>query len=133
MDGSQTTVLRIAAFLVDALSLAIVLILPASIISYTLAWIGGAIRAIQLVWVATLAILMIGMLLRDGYHGRSIGKQLLGLRIRTPRGEHCGWGRSIVRNIPLLVPAWNLIEVVMVIAGKARSGDRIAHTVVTEE
>lgn len=133
MDGSQTTLLRIAAFLVDALSLAILLILPASIISYTLAWIGGAIRAIQLVWIVALLVLTLGMLFRDGYRGRSIGKQLLGLRIKTPHGDGCGYGRSVVRNIPLIIPPWNLVEVVMVIAGKPRSGDRIAHTTVTEE
>ena len=50
-----------------------------------------------------------------------------------PRGEGCGWARSIVRNLPLLIPVWNLVEVVMVFAGKARTGDRIAHTTVTEE
>lgn len=133
MNGSQTTLLRVAAFLVDALSLSVLLILPASIISYTLAWIGGAIRAIQLVWVVALLILMLGMLLRDGFRGRSIGKQLLGLRIKTPHGEGCGYGRSIVRNLPLLIPLWNLIEMVMVLAGKARTGDRIGRTLVTEE
>jgi uncharacterized RDD family membrane protein YckC len=133
LDGSQTTLLRIAAFLVDGLSLSILLILPASLISYTLAWIGGAIGAIQLVWVVALLILMLGMLFRDGYRGRSLGKQLLGLRIRTPNGDGCGYGRSVVRNVPLLIPPWNLVEVVMVLAGKPRTGDRIARTVVTEE
>ena len=133
MDGSQTTLLRIAAFLVDALSFSVFLILPATVISYSLAWIGGAIKAIQIVWFVALAIVVTGILVRDGYKGRSLGKRILGLRLVTPTGNGCGYGRSLVRNAPLLVPGWNLIELIMVVAGKARSGDRIARTSVTEE
>ncbi len=133
MNVAQTTLLRVAAFLVDAVSMSIVLILPASIISYTLAWVGGAVQAIAIVWVVALALLMIGLLLRDGYRGRSLGKQVLGLRLLTPRGEGCGYGRSIVRNLPLIIPVWNLLEAGLVIAGRKRTGDRIARTNVTEE
>ncbi|MBV8517739.1 MAG: RDD family protein [Acidobacteria bacterium] len=132
MDGSQTKLLRIAAFLVDALTIAVVLILPASAVSYGLTWAGSP-RGIQFVWWSALGILTIAMLFRDGFRGRSIGKQLLGLRLLTPRGEGCGWGRSVARNLPLVIPAWNLLEVVLIVAGKARTGDRLARTNVTEE
>jgi uncharacterized RDD family membrane protein YckC len=131
-DGSQTKLLRIAAFLVDALSISVVLILPASLVSYAMTWASSP-RGIQLVWWAALAVLMMAMLLRDGFRGRSIGKHLLGLRLLTPRGEGCGYGRSIVRNLPLVVPGWNVLEVLLVLFGKARTGDRIARTSVTEE
>jgi uncharacterized RDD family membrane protein YckC len=131
-DSSQTKLLRIAAFLVDALSIAVVLVLPASVISYALTW-SAAPMGIQLVWWAALAILMVAMLFRDGFRRRSIGKQLLGLRLLTPKGEGCGYGRSLLRNLPLIIPPWNLIEVALVLAGKARTGDRIAKTTVTEE
>lgn len=131
-DSSQTKLLRIAAFLVDALSIAIILILPASAVSYGMTW-SSSPRGIQLVWWAALAVLMIAMLLRDGFRGRSVGKHLLGLRLITPRGEGCGYGRSLVRNLPLVVPGWNLLEVIMVLAGKRRTGDRLARTSVTEE
>jgi uncharacterized RDD family membrane protein YckC len=132
-DTSQTKLLRIAAFLVDALTIAIVLILPASAISYAMAWIGGSVKGIQLVWVACVAIIGVAILLRDGVRGRSIGKELLGLRMITPRGEKCGYMRSIVRNLPLVIPGWNLLEVVLVLAGKPRTGDRIARTTISEE
>ena len=132
-QASQTTLLRVAAFLVDALTMAIVLVLPASLASYATAWIGGSVKAIQIVWYVALGILMIGMLIRDGYHGRSPGKRLLGLRLLTPAGEGCGYGRSVVRNIPLVIPGWNFVEVVMVLSGKPRSGDRLAKTTVKEE
>ncbi len=132
-DGSQTTLLRIAAFLVDALSISLLLVLPAALVSYTLAWIGGEIKAIQIVWFAALTIIMLGMLFRDGWRGRSLGKQILGLRLVTPDDRPCGYFRSVVRNVALLVPGWNLIEVILVIAGKRRLGDRLARTTVTEE
>ena len=58
---------------------------------------------------------------------------MLGLRLLTPQGEGCGYGRSIVRNLPLIIPPWNLLEAALVVAGRARTGDRIARTIVTEE
>jgi uncharacterized RDD family membrane protein YckC len=128
--SSQTTLLRIAAFLVDALCLSVLLILPASVISYGLAWVGGAIKAIQIVWFVAIGILGIGMLLRDGYKGRSLGKQMLGLRIVTPAGEGCGWGRSVVRNFWLLLFP---VEIFFVLRGRQRVGDRVARTTVTQE
>ena len=130
---TQTTLLRLAAFLVDSLTMSILLILPASVISYALAWFGGAVQGIAIVWFIALMLLLVGLLVRDGYHGRSLGKQMLGLRLMTPHGEGCGYGRSVLRNLPLIVPLWNLIEALLVISGHARTGDRIAHTSVTEE
>jgi uncharacterized RDD family membrane protein YckC len=132
-DGSQTTLLRIAAFLVDALTISLLLVLPAALLSYTLAWIGGEIKAIQIVWFVAVVIVMVGMLFRDGWRGRSLGKQILGLRLVTPSEKPCGYLRSFIRNIGLVVPGWNLIEVILVVAGKRRIGDRIAKTTVTEE
>jgi uncharacterized RDD family membrane protein YckC len=131
-DNSQTKLLRIAAFLVDALSIAIILILPASIVSYAMTW-SSSPKGIQLVWWVALGVLMLAMLFRDGFRRRSIGKQLLGLRLLTPKGEGCGYFRSILRNIPLVIPGWNLLELLLVLAGKARTGDRLAKTTVTEE
>lgn len=132
-DSSQTKLLRIAAFLVDALSISILLVLPASAASYAMTW-SSSPRGIHLVWWGALFILMMAMLFRDGWRGRgSAGKQLLGLRLLTPRGEGCGYGRSVVRNIPLVIPGWNLIELILVVAGKRRTGDRIARTNVAEE
>src|SRR5437763_8019124 len=130
MTPSHTTLLRIAPSLVDALVISLLLILPASIISYSLAWIGGAIKAIQIVWFVSLGILAMAMLLRDGYKGRSLGKQMLGLRVVTPAGDGCGWGRSVVRNAALVLFP---IEVVLVLRGRARVGDRLARTSVMQE
>lgn len=132
MDSSQTRLLRIAAFLVDALSISLILMLPAAAVSYGMTWTASP-RGIQMVWWVALGVLMLALLFRDGFRGRSIGKYVLGLRLVTPRGDRCGWGRSFVRNVPLVIPGWNLIELLLVLAGKARTGDRIAKTNVTEE
>lgn len=129
-SSSQTTLLRVAAFLVDALSMSILLILPSSVVSYSMAWFGGSMKAIALVWFAALGVLVLGMLVRDGYRGRSLGKQLLGLRLVTPRGDHCGWMRSIARNVLLVLFP---IELFLVLRGRPRLGDRVARTMVTEE
>src|SRR3954464_11265231 len=120
VDGSQTTLLRIAAFLVDALSISLILVLPAALLSYTLAWIGGEIKAIQIVWYVALTIVIIAMLFPAGWRGRSLGKQILGLRVITANERPCGYLRSLVRNFGLIVPGWNLVEVVLVVAGKRR-------------
>ncbi len=133
MNAPQTTLLRIAAFLVDALTISLILILPASAVSYAMAYIGGSVKIIQIVWWVALGILIVAILLRDGFRGRSLGKRVLGLRMITPRGDRCGYFRSILRNLPLIVPGWNLIEVVLVLAGRSRTGDRLARTTVTEE
>lgn len=133
MNAPQTTLLRIAAFLVDALTISLILILPASAVSYAMAYIGGSVKIIQIVWWVALGILVVAILLRDGFRGRSLGKRVLGLRMITPRGDRCGYFRSILRNLPLIVPGWNLIEVVLVLAGRSRTGDRLARTTVTEE
>ena len=114
----------------DGLCISVLLILPASLISYGLAWVGGAIKAIQIVWFVAIGILGIGMLIRDGYKGRSLGKQMLGLRIVTPGGEGCGWWRSVTRNAALILFP---IEVFFVLRGQPRIGDRIARTTVTQE
>lgn len=132
-DSSQTTLLRVAAFLVDALSMSLILILPASAVSYAMAWIGGSVKVIQIVWWVALGILLVATLLRDGVRGRSMGKRLLGLRLITPKGERCGYGRSVLRNLPLVIPPWNLLELLLVLAGRPRTGDRIARTTVAEE
>jgi hypothetical protein len=103
--------------------------LLASLISYGLAWFGALCRESR----------------SSGWWRRSSSSpaffataiaplwRMLGLRLLTPQGEGCGYGRSIVRNLPLIIPPWNLLEAALVVAGRARTGDRIARTIVTEE
>lgn len=137
MTLSQTTLLRIGAFLIDALGAALILMVPAALASYGVVWLGGAsMRSIALVWYGALALLMLLILFRDGFKGgRSPGKRMLGLKIRTRRGTQCGFGRSAVRNLPMIVPGWNCLEAWLVLFSRnsVRTGDRIAGTIVHEE
>lgn len=133
-QAPQTALLRFAAFLVDALAVSLALVLPSSLISYGLAWVGGSTRAINIVWYVTLGILLGSILIRDGLlRGRSPGKALLGLVVTTAGGGRCGFARSAVRNLPLIIPGWNLLEFFLVLSGRRRTGDRIAGTSVSEE
>src|SRR5260370_7721683 len=70
MDVTQTTLLRVAAFLVDAVSISILLILPASLISYGLAWFGGAVQGIAIGWAVAVSILFLGPLPPQGHPRR---------------------------------------------------------------
>lgn len=133
MRDFQTTLLRLAAFLVDSLSWAVGLMLPAAILSYLAIWLGAGVGAMNTIWGAAILILALSILLRDGRRGRSVGKRLLGLRLLTPDGSPCGYRLSCLRNLPLVVPVWNLIEVALVVVGRPRTGDRMAGTIVTEE
>ena len=119
----------------DAISLALALILPASLVSYAVVYFAGPMRQIALVWYVALFLFLAGLLLRDGWRGRSPGKRLFALRIRVGGREGCGWLGSLVRNFPLVIPGWNLAEIVMLLASDKgrRSGDRMAGTVVVEE
>lgn len=131
----QTILLRLGAFVTDALTLCLLLILPGAMISYAVVLLGGSLKAVSLIWYGTLLVLCIGILFRDGYHGRSPGKRLLGLRITTTNHRTCSYPRSLVRNIPLLIPGWNLLELGLVLFSRSsrRTGDLIAGTFVTEE
>jgi uncharacterized RDD family membrane protein YckC len=66
--------------------------------------------------------------------GGSPGKKLFGLRLIRPGGAPAGLGGSVLRNLPLLVPGWNLVEIASVIRRRdgRRPGDRLAGTSLVE-
>lgn len=129
----QTVLLRLAAFLLDALVLSLGLIIPSTLISYTGLIAFGASRFFVLVWYVALLVFISGVLLRDGSQGRSLGKRILGLLVQTHDGKPCTFPRSVLRNLPAVVPIWNLIELALMLTGRKRSGDRMARTAVVEE
>lgn len=131
----QTTLLRISAFLVDTLSVSVLLVLPASAISYGVIWFGISGKIVSHVWYGALFVLILFLLLRDGWRGRSPGKRMLGLRVQTASGKPCGFARSVLRNFPLIFPVWNLLELILVLTAPSalRTGDRMAGTSVSEE
>ncbi|HTO87194.1 MAG TPA: RDD family protein [Thermoanaerobaculia bacterium] len=76
------------------------------------------------VWGALAAAALIAFLLRDANGGRA--RRWLGFEVRDGEGGPPGLWRSTRRNLPLLVPGWNLLEVWPVFRdGKApRRSDR---------
>ncbi len=134
MDAPQV-LLRTAAFLLDALLIGLGLVLIGTAFSWAVIVFESSTRYVDLVWFGVVAVLLVGIVLRDGLGGRSVGKKFFGLKIRTGSGKRCGYLRSIVRNVPLVVPGWNLLELYMVFfaSDSRRTGDRMAGTRVTEE
>src|ERR1035437_4144558 len=72
-------------------------------------------------------------LLRDA-DGGSPGKRLFGLRLIRRGGSAAGPIQSLLRNLTLLVPGWNLIELASLIRREdgRRPGDRAAGTALVE-
>jgi uncharacterized RDD family membrane protein YckC len=84
-------------------------------------------------FVAAQALFALLFLVRDT-GGGSPGKRLFGLRLVREGGEPVGLLASVARNIPMLVPGWNLIELLAVVrrGDGRRGGDRLAGTTLVE-
>ncbi len=70
-------------------------------------------------------LFLLAFLARDARGGFS--RKWLGFKIEDENGRPPGWARSALRNLPLLVPGWNLWEAVSVIqnADRPRPIDRL--------
>ena len=84
----------------------------------------GGRRAIPAVWAAAGLAAAAAFLLRDARGGRA--RRWLGLVAVGPEGAVPGRAASIRRNIPLLVPGWNIVEAWPVLrhGDASRSADR---------
>jgi hypothetical protein len=100
---------RILACLLDMALAAGATNIPALAVT-VLAWrLLPAVRpALPWVWAAAAAAAVLGFLLRDSSGGRA--RRLLALEVLREDGAPPGPWRSIVRNLPLLVPLWNIRE-----------------------
>ena len=126
--------MRAAAFGVDLLLVAGGPLLVASAIVFGIAaltdeapvGLDDGFRAAQL-----LAALL--FLFRDAAGG-SPGKKLFGLRLIRQGGVPAGPAASFVRNLLLLVPGWNLVEIASVVRRRngRRPGDKLAGTTLVE-
>lgn len=130
----QHILLRMGAFLIDALLIALILILPASLLSWIVIYTGGVMNWIARIWNVAFVLYLLAILFRDGWKGRSLGKLIMGLRLLGPGGGTVGALRSFGRNLPLIVPGLNFVEVALLIFGSEgrRLGDRLARTTVVE-
>jgi len=126
--------MRAAAFGVDLILVAGVPFLLASAIVFCVyvssrevpAGLDDGFRAAQVVALSL-------FLLRDA-GGGSPGKKLFGLRLILSGGANAGVLQSLLRNGPLLIPGWNLIEATSLLRRRdgRRPGDRLAGTLLVE-
>lgn len=89
--------------------------------------------------VAIGAVLLVGFIyawLLEGLFGATIGKGIVGIRVRDENGARCGLGPSLVRNILRCIDGLAVYLVGFLIAlfskKRQRLGDHLAHTVVVE-
>ncbi len=131
----QYILLRTGAFLLDALLISLLLILPAALLSWVVIRSGGAMNWIARIWNIASFLFLVGVLVRDGRSGRSIGKLIMGLELKRVDERQPGLASSLVRNLPLIIPLLNLVEVFVALFSDQgrRIGDRLAGTVVVEE
>jgi hypothetical protein len=64
--------------------------------------------AIPWIWLLMGAAAVVGFLLRDARGGRA--RRWVALEAKGPGGRPPGWLASVGRNLPLLVPLWNLYD-----------------------
>jgi uncharacterized RDD family membrane protein YckC len=125
--------MRAAAFGIDLVLVAGVPLLLASAIVLGLHAASRALAGLDVGFRAAQAVAVCLFLLRDA-DGGSPGKRLFGLRLIRKGGASAGPLQSLVRNLTLLVPGWNLIELASLIRRKdgRRPGDRAAGTALVE-
>lgn len=126
--------IRAAAYGVDLLLLAggPLLLSTLAIVAFLL-FVADPPASLARGFLAAQGLFAILFLLRDT-GGGSPGKKLFGLRLVRDGGRPVGVVASVTRNLPLLVPGWNLIELIAVMRRRdgRRGGDRLAGTMLLE-
>lgn len=126
---------RIAGLVIDT-GIAVTLALLAG---HLLGWLAGKTGsfspiAVRGAWILIWSLFLGAFLGRDALPGGSPGRRIVGLRVVGPDGKEIGFGRSVRRNLPLLVPFLNLYEErrLRLDPEQRRLGDRWAGTRVEE-
>lgn len=126
--------IRVAAFGIDLLLLAgLPLLLTTGVVFAVLVAVPAAPAPLGELFHAAQILAVVLFLFRDSA-GTSPGKKLFGLRLVLRDGTSAGPGASLVRNILLLMPLWNLLEIAALLrrANMRRPGDRLAGTFLVE-
>jgi hypothetical protein len=109
MTQSAMRRIRILAFLLDLLVCAAVADAVGLVLTGIL-WFSlrGLLGAIPWIWLTAAAGGLFAFLLRDASGGRA--RRWLGLEVVGPEGRSPGRAASLARNLPCLVPIWNLLD-----------------------
>jgi hypothetical protein len=111
---------RALAFFLDAAIISAIVDLPAVLALAAVFLFFPEVPLGMIGWSA-FALSLLGLLCRDARGGLS--RKWLGLEVTDSKGHRPGVARSAVRNLPLLVPGWNLYEAWRAAQGKPRSLD----------
>ena len=100
---------RILAFFLDCLVCAV----PADLAGLAATWaiwrlVPGWRAVLPWIWVLLALAAAAAFLLRDASGGRA--RRWLALEARGPDGRAPGARASILRNLPLIVPFWNVVD-----------------------
>ena len=124
--------LRLAALLLDLLLLFLATLAFGYLVSGLLQFIfTGTTLVIFIFWRFLLLLASLVFLLRDAWG--SPGKRVFGIQVITRKGVDPTHMQSILRNLFLLLPPLNLLELYRVFVLRCeRLGDRLAGTEVVE-
>ncbi len=118
--------LRILAFLIDYI--VFVLLFAFINIGFMLdQYIGTTImtKPLIVIYLITLSIVLLGLVLKDIFGGRSIGKRIMKIKVVRKNSEKASVWRLIFRNITIVI--WP-IEALLLLIGREKIGDVIANT-----
>jgi uncharacterized RDD family membrane protein YckC len=99
--------LRVLSAALDAFLIAAAVDVPAVVVLSVFFLVSPTLPLVP-VGLAACAASLVGFLLRDATGGLS--RKWLGFRIEKEDGRSPGWLASVLRNLPTLVPGWNLYE-----------------------
>ena len=100
------------SFALDAVTLACLVDAPALIALAAAFFFFPDVRLTE-IGVFAFIVFLLAVLFRDARGGFS--RKWLGFKIEDENGRDPGWARSALRNLPLLVPGWNVWEAVCVL------------------
>ena len=94
-----------------------------------------AVERVALVGFMTRGLIILYCCVAEGAFGRTLGKRLMGLEVRTESALRISWRASVIRNVLRVVdefPAFYLLGLLLILLGpkRQRLGDRLAHTIV---
>lgn len=94
-----------------------------------------AVERVALVGFMTRGLIILYCCVAEGAFGRTVGKRLMGIEVRTESDSRISWRAAVIRNVLRVVdefPAAYLLGVVLILLGPTRQrlGDRLAHTIV---
>jgi len=89
-------------------------------------------RDVAPVALITQALVSLYCCVAEGAFGRTLGKRLVGLEVRTESASPISWRASVIRNALRVVDEFYLLGLLLILLGpkRQRLGDRLAHTVV---